>query len=101
MDGRCLEERAKGMDGCCSDNNGGASALLLLAGTLPGFGLFLLPFEFVPGELQAREVAEGVDELKPELGLFFEALAELAAVESVQDIKELKLCERNRSGIEL
>jgi hypothetical protein len=89
------------MDRCRSDNDGGASALLFLSGTLPGFGLFLLPFEFVSGQLQAREVAEGVDELKPELWLFFEALAELAAVESVQDVKEVKLCERSRSDIEL
>jgi hypothetical protein len=65
MDGRCLEERAKGMDGCRSDDDWRASALLFLSDTLSGFGLFLLEFEFVPGQLHAREVAEGVDELKP------------------------------------
>ena len=66
-----------------------------------GIGLFLLPLEFVPGELEAVEGAGGADELKPKLRLFFDALGQGGDVETVEEVEQVKLSDGNGGGVEM
>ena len=66
-----------------------------------GFGLFLLLLEFVAGELEAGEVAEGADELKPELRFFLDAFGQSSDVETVEEVEQVKLSDGNAGGVEI
>jgi hypothetical protein len=63
------------------------------------FSLFLLPLEFVAGELKAGKAAESVDELKPELGLLFDGFGQIGGIEAVEDVEEYLLSDGDGGGV--
>jgi hypothetical protein len=89
------------MDGIRGDDHWRAGALLFFACALFGFRLFLLPLEFVAGELKAGKAAESADELEPELGFFLEGFAQVARIEAVEDVEEYLLSDGNARGVEI
>ena len=89
------------MDGVRGDEDWRASASRRFAGALFGFGLLLLPLEFVARELETGKVAEGADEMEPELGFFLDAFGQSSDVETVEEVEQVKLSDGNAGGVEI
>jgi len=88
-------------EGLNRHGGGCAGTLLFFAGALSGLGLLLLPLEFFPGQFEMGEVAEGINEREEQFRLFFEPFAQLARIETVEDIKKVQVHECVGGGIEL
>ena len=89
------------MDGVRGDEDWRASASRRFAGALFGFGLLLLPLEFIPGELKAGEGTERTDELKPKLRFFLDAFGQGSDVETVEEVEQVKLSDGDGGGVEI
>ena len=98
---RWLQEALDGVDRGGGYDNGRAGALFFFAGALPGFGLFLLPLEFIAGELETGERAERTDELKPKLRFFLDAFGQSGDVETVEHFEQVKLSDGYGGGVEI